>query len=116
MIISGAQLTILLTVLGMGGAGIIALLRMGRIAGRFEHIAEQQAKEITALKTAVDKLATVVTEVALQHQRQDIFDQRQNRLEEEMKELRKGEGWILPHDMITRLARMEDREKEKDKS
>lgn len=108
MIISGAQLTILLTILGMGSAGIAALVKMGRIAGRFEHIAEKQAEEIESLKKSVESLTKVVTEVALQNQRQDMLDKRQGRLEEQLDALRKGEGWIMPHEMIEKLLELNE--------
>lgn len=72
------------------------VFKLGRAVTRFEMIGELQAKEIKELKEGVQEISVIVTQTALQNQRQDIFAERLLRMEEHIDELRHGEGFIMP--------------------
>ena len=74
---------------------VMALIyRIGRITERFAQIGTQQGKEISDLKTSIDKLSVLITDVALQKQRLDSMDARMERTAKTVDELRHGAGYI----------------------
>jgi hypothetical protein len=83
-----------LELVGFLGSAALILFRMGRITERFEMIGQQQATEITALKLSVEKLSLLMTEVALQKQRLDTMDRRQELMDKRYEDLRRGVGKI----------------------
>lgn len=74
----------------------VVVYKLGRAVEKFEAVGKQQAKEITELKEEVKIIADVVTKLALANQRQDVLEQRQNRYEAIVDDLRRGEGYIFP--------------------
>lgn len=74
----------------------VAIYKLGLAVGKFEKIGEQQASEITQLKEAVKGVGELITKLAVQTQRQDVFSERLNRIEKLLDDMRRGEGYILP--------------------
>lgn len=74
----------------------VATYRMGRAVEKFEQIGLQQAGEISALKKAVESVADLMTQTALQSQRLDNLSARVTRNDQLIDDLRRGEGMILP--------------------
>src|SRR5215467_10436832 len=68
----------------VGGGGLV-LMRMTRMAARFEFIGEQQSKEISELKLQ-----------AVKNERLDAQAKRINLLDQRYEELRHGEGFVYP--------------------
>lgn len=80
----------------MNAAAIVfGIFRLGRAVERFEHIGAQQAHEITELKDTVKVIGELVTKFAVQTHRQDTLEDRINRQEQTIEDLRRGEGYIL---------------------
>jgi len=79
----------------VGGGGLV-LMRMTRMAARFEFIGEQQSKEISELKLQVVKIGDLMTNVAVQNERLDAQAKRINLLDQRYEELRHGEGFVYP--------------------
>jgi hypothetical protein len=84
----------------VGGAAAI-LWRVSRAVTRFELIGMQQAEEISEIKASVEKISTVVIDLARQQVRLDAQTERLNMLDkrqdEQMRlyeELRRGVGFI----------------------
>lgn len=75
---------------------IVAVYKMGRAVEKFEHIGNQQATEISELKTAVSTVAKLVTEMSLQNQRLDMLEDRIGDHYKLIEGLRRGDGFILP--------------------
>lgn len=78
------------------GSVAAVVYKLGRAVEKFEVIGHQQAREITELKQDVKIISDVLTKTALQTQRQDILEDRQNRFEQLLDDFRRGEGFILP--------------------
>jgi hypothetical protein len=76
------------------GSALALFFRIGRITERFALIGLQQGKEISDLKTSIDKLSVLITDVALQKQRLDSMDARMERSARQIDELRHGSGYI----------------------
>lgn len=72
----------------LGGGGMVAY-KLGRATSRFEESLKLQAEEIQELKEETKKMGAVLSVVAVQ-------DNRLNRIEEDMRELRHGKGWVNP--------------------
>ena len=72
----------------VAGGGMVSF-RIGRATSRMETMVEQQAKEITGLKDEIKKLGEILTQLAL-------ADQRMNMMQQQIDELRHGEGMVLP--------------------
>ena len=72
----------------------VVVYKLGRAVERFEAIGRQQATEISQLKDSVKIISDVVTKIALTNQRQDVLEERQNRMEQLVDDLRRGEGFI----------------------
>ena len=70
--------------------------KLGRAVEKFEVIGKQQAMEIGELKTEVKVVADVLTKLALANQRQDVLEERLERQEQLVDDLRRGEGYVLP--------------------
>lgn len=80
-------------------AVLVATYRMGRAVEKFEQIGLQQANEISGLKKAVESVADLMTQTALQSQRLDNLSARVTRNDQLIDDLRRGEGMILPLEM-----------------
>lgn len=83
----------LVTVVGSVG---IVVYKLGNVVARFEAIGEKQAGEIGELKEDVKSLSKILTELALQSQRQTALQEQVNRIDRLIEDLRRGEGFILP--------------------
>lgn len=83
----------LVTIIGSVG---IVVYKLGSVVTRFEAIGEKQAGEIGELKEDVKAVSKILTEVALQNQRQSALEERVNRIDRLLEDLRRGEGFILP--------------------
>lgn len=82
---------------GLMGVGV-GLYRIGRMSERVEAAIEKQSENMAAVQTELRKLNEVVTNQALQAQRLDIYESRQDRIERLVDDLRRGEGHIYPLD------------------
>lgn len=78
------------------GSVAAVVYKLGRAVEKFEAIGAQQASEITQLKAEVKIVTEVMTKIALTTQRQDVLEQRLNRQEQLLDDVRRGEGMILP--------------------
>ena len=85
--------------------GAMGLRSMAKASAKSEALAEATSKRIEAkldqqdtimgdLKTDIQALNKVVTEVAVQTKRLDILSERMNRLERNQDDLRHGHGWV----------------------
>lgn len=83
-------------ILSIIGAGSTVVFKLGSTITKFELIGSQQAREIAQLQEGVKAIASVVTQMALADQRQDMFEDRINRMEKLVDEVRHGEGFVLP--------------------
>ena len=81
------------TLTTVGGVGVV-VYKLGRAMEKFESVGKQQAKEITELKGEVKIIGEVLIKIALTTQRQDTLEERINRNETMLDELRRGEGFI----------------------
>ena len=72
------------------------IYKLGRAVEKFEAVGKQQAQEIGDLKGEVKIIADVITKLALTNQRQEMLEARQERLEVQIDDLRRGEGFIMP--------------------
>lgn len=79
----------------VGGGGLV-IFKLGRTTERVEQtlahqnqILDNQVMELKELKIDIEKVATVLATVAVQNSRL-------NRLEEDLRELRHGKGWVNP--------------------
>lgn len=79
----------------VGAVGVV-VYKLGKTVQKFEALSTQQSLEISELKGDIKVVSDIVTKVALQNQRLDMGDQRVNRLEQIVDDLRRGEGKILP--------------------
>ena len=77
------------------GGGFV-LFKIGKAVSKFEVISSQQSKEITELKDAMSRIGDIITQMAIQTQRQDAFAQRITQVEKRVDELAHGEGFIYP--------------------
>lgn len=73
-----------------------AIFRLGRAVEKFEVVGRQQSMELSEMKSELKILTTVVKDLALQNQRQDMFEDRLGRYERTVDDLRRGVGWIGP--------------------
>ena len=71
-------------------------LKVGRAVERFELVGEMQGNEISALKTEVGALNTIITQLAVQDQKFVTLEKQHQFLNEQINELRHGEGYVLP--------------------
>lgn len=79
----------------IGAVGVV-VYKLGRTVEKFEAIGMQQANEIGELKHDVKSMEQIITQVAVQTNRQDTFEQRLARVEKLQDDMRRGEGFILP--------------------
>lgn len=82
---------IIVTVLA-GAAGVI--YRLSSATTEFKLIGEQQAREITKITQAIDKLELVVSAIAVDRERAAGTERRVEKLEKWYDELRRGIGVI----------------------
>ncbi len=80
----------------LSGAGIV-VYKLGRATEKFDAIGQQQAREIAELKDGIKVISEVVTKQALTNMRQDVLEDRLNRTEHMIDDLRRGEGFINAH-------------------
>lgn len=74
---------------------VIAILKVGQAIGEFRAIGLQQAQEIKELKHATAKLGDIVTDIAVQTTRQDNLEKQHVILQQQLEDLRRGDGFIL---------------------
>lgn len=86
----------LATFLGLLGSAALILFKIGRLTGQFEAAHVQQAGDIAALKTSIEKIGALMTEVAVQKQQLDTLSKRQDLLDKRYEDLRRGDGYIKP--------------------
>lgn len=79
----------------VAGGGAI-LVKMGRMAGKFEEIGSQQAVEIREMKSSIQTLNQLITAVAVQKVEMEAIRSDVGRLTDWYDELRRGLGWIRP--------------------
>jgi hypothetical protein len=77
-----------------GGALAAILVKMGRMAGTFEQVSDQQSKELLELKVSIEKLEEVVTTVAVQKVVMENLQSQITMLTKWYDELRHGRGLI----------------------
>lgn len=82
-ILQATQLLVLIA------GGVFIFFKVGRTTGNMEQILVAQAKEITDLKTNMDKFGNALTAIAVQ-------DNRLDRVESDIHELRHGRGFVNP--------------------
>lgn len=85
-------LTAIANLIGIG----VALYQLGKAMSKFELIGKQQAKEIAELKEHTGKIAGILSTLAVQDQKYIDLSTRTSRMEQELADLRRGEGFILP--------------------
>ena len=71
-------------------------MKVGRAVERFELVGEMQGNEISGLKTEVGALNTIITQLAVQDQKFVTIEKQYQLLNEQLNELRHGEGYVLP--------------------
>jgi hypothetical protein len=71
------------------GGGIIIAVRLIKSASILEIAVQQQQEEISGLKIEMSKVGDILIKMAVQNTRLE-------RLEEDVRELRHGQGFILP--------------------
>lgn len=76
------------------GGGIIIVFRTGRLTERVERIGTQQADELKDVKTKIEKIGELVTDLAVQKSRLDSLDKRYDTLDQRWEELRHGKGFV----------------------
>lgn len=77
----------------LGGGGTVSF-KIGRTLSRFETALSSQAVDVVDLKNDVKKIGELMTTVAVQNQRLDSINERQNLFDKRLDELRHGEGWV----------------------
>ena len=74
----------------LGGLGV----KVGRAVERFELVGEMQGKEISALKTEIGSLNTIITHLAVHDEKYTNLEKRLTFQQQEINELRHGDGFI----------------------
>jgi hypothetical protein len=94
--LSVGEIAIITTAIAnLGGIGY-ALYKLGGAMTRFELIGTKQAEEIGELKKTTDKIASILADQKVQEQKHADLAARVSRSEQEISDLRRGEGFILP--------------------
>jgi hypothetical protein len=81
-------------IIGGGSALAAIILKMGRMAGTFEQISQQQTEEIGEIKVEVKRLSEVVTLVAVQKAELAGLREQMALLMKWYDDLRRGNGFI----------------------
>ena len=77
-----------------GGAIAAILVRMGKMAGNFEEVSKQQTKEISEIDVKLQRLAEVITLVAVQKSEMAGLREQMSLLMNWYDDLRRGRGFI----------------------
>lgn len=92
-----------LQALAIVAGAFLFIYRGGRAAERMEaaigatnKLASDQGEEIKELKKGFEKVADILTQLAVQHTRLNSMSERVALLDQRYEELRHGEGYVLP--------------------
>ncbi len=70
------------------------LFRKGGSTARLEMAVERALEEITELKKEISQVGLILTQVAVQNERMDNMARRQNMIDQQMSDMRRGQGFI----------------------
>lgn len=84
----------LIELIGGGSAIAAILLRMGKMAGTFEEVSKQQTREIAEIDVKLQRLAEVITLVAVQKSEITGLREQMSLLMNWYDDLRRGKGFI----------------------
>jgi replicative DNA helicase len=88
-------------IIAVVGSAAAVFYKLGRTSERFEQIGINQAVEISSIKTTLEKLSSLVTEVALQKQELSGIRSQQNLINQQIEGLRRGDGYIVARKSVS---------------